>query len=99
MGWTIAAVSACTALMVWLFWRLWKSVERAERDPRYLRRRMLFFGMIYVAAALFGIEQVATGRKPLGTLIGLPIALGFAWFWLRSASQVKVPPAKPQQVK
>ena len=82
--------------MVWLFWRAWKSVERAERDPRYLRRRLVLLGMIYVFGAVFGIEQVATGQQPLQSLIGLPIAVGLAWFWLRSASRVKVPPQTPQ---
>ena len=82
--------------MVWFFWRSWKSVERAERDPRYLRRRLLLMGMIYVAGAVFGIEQVATRKQPVQSLIGLPIAVCFAWFWLRSASRVKVPPREPR---
>ena len=96
VAWIIAGVSAFTALMVWFFWRSWKSVERAERDPRYLRRRLIFLGMIYIAGAVFGIEQVATGQAPVQSLIGLPIALGFAWFWLRTASRVKLPPKSPQ---
>jgi hypothetical protein len=32
-------------------------------------------------------------KKPLQTLIGLPIGLALAWPWLRMASRVKVPPA------
>jgi hypothetical protein len=48
--------------------------------------------MMYVGAAVFGIEEVARGKEPIQTLIGLPIGLAFAWFWLRMASRIKVPP-------
>ena len=88
----IAGVSVATAVLALMLWRVCKSVERAERDPRYLRRRLFGLGVIYVGAAVFGIEEVARGKEPIQTLIGLPIGLAFALFWLRMASRVKVPP-------
>jgi hypothetical protein len=88
----IAGVSVATAVLAWMLWRVCKSVERAERDPRYLHRRLFWLGMIYVGAAVFGIEEVARGKEPIRSLIGLPIGLAFAWFWLRMASRVKAPP-------
>jgi uncharacterized membrane protein YccC len=75
---------------------MWKSAERAARDPKYLRRRLLFLGGMYLAAAAFVIEQVVSGQEPIQSLFGLPVGLALAWFWLRSASRVKVPPEKPQ---
>jgi hypothetical protein len=88
----IAGVSVATAVLAWMLWRVCKSVQRAERDPRYLRRRLFWLGIIYVGAAVFGIEEVVRGKEPIQSLIGLPIGLAFAWFWLRMASRVKVPP-------
>jgi hypothetical protein len=96
LAWTIAGVSALTALLGWSFWRMWKTAERAARDPKYLRRRLLFLGGIYLAAVALAIEQVATGQQPIQSLFGLPVGLALAWFWLRSAKRVKVPPEKPQ---
>ena len=87
-----AGVSVATALFAWMLWRACRSVERAERDPLYLRRRLFWFGMIYVGAVVFGIEEVARGKEPIQTLIGLPVGLALAWFLLRMASRVKVPP-------
>jgi hypothetical protein len=49
--------------------------------------------MIYVGAAVFGIVEVASGQEPIQTLFGLPIGLLFAWWFLRAAVRVKVPPA------
>ena len=92
----IAGVSTFTALLVWLFWRTWKSIERAEHDPRYLRRRLFWMGMIYVLGTVFAVEQVAMGELPFQVLIGLPIPVGLASFWLRGAYRVKVRPEKPQ---
>lgn len=96
MAWTIAGVSALTALLGWSFWRMWKTAERAARVPKYLRRRLLFLGWIYLAGVALVIEQVATGQQPIQSLFGLPVGLALAWFWLRSANRVKVPPEKPQ---
>ena len=88
----IAGVSAATAGLIYLLWRTVKSVERMERDPRYLRRRLFWFGMLYVAGAVFAVYEVAVGDEPLATLVGLPVSLAFAWFWLRAATRVRVPP-------
>jgi CDP-diglyceride synthetase len=89
----IVGVTVTTALLAWGMWRTCRSAERAERDPRYRRRLLIMMGMLYVTSAAFAIEQVATGKEPIQTLIGLPFGLLLAWFWLRSASRVKIPPA------
>jgi hypothetical protein len=89
----IVGVLASTELLAWMMWRACQSVERAERDPKYLRRRLFWLGMIYVGAAVFGIVEVASGQEPVQTLFGLPIGLLFAWWFLRAAVRVKVPPA------
>jgi len=90
---TIVGVSASCAFLAWMMWRAWQSAERAARDPKYLRRRLFWFGVFYVGVAVFGIAEVATGREPIQALVGLPIGLLFAWVFLRAAVRVKVPPA------
>jgi uncharacterized membrane protein len=89
----ILGVLAFSAFLGWGAWRVFKSAERAERDPRYLRRRLVLLGLLYVGSAVYGIEQVVTGREPLQSLIGLPIGALLAWFYLRAAFRVKIPPA------
>ena len=88
----IVGVLAFSALLGFGAWRIFKSAERAEQDPRYLRRRLLRLGLIYVGCALFGIEEVLTGREPVQSLIGLPIGALLAWFYLSSAFRMKIPP-------
>jgi hypothetical protein len=89
----IVGVLAFSAFLAWMAWRLCKSAERAERDPQYLRRSLLRLGLLYVGCAVFGIAEVATGRQPIESLIGLPIGAALAWLYLRAAIRVKVPPA------
>jgi hypothetical protein len=74
-----------------MMWRLFRSVEQMERDPKYLRRRLIWGATIYVFGALFGIIEVARGEQPIQALIGLPIVLFLIWVLLRSASKVKIP--------
>ena len=64
----------------------------SESDLRHRRRIFVRLGLIYVAAMAIGIADVLSGREPKETLIGLPIALLLAWFWLRTGLRVKVPP-------
>ena len=78
-------------MMWWRGERAYRSAVRAERDPRYLRRRLLRRGMIYVACAVLAIVLVATGKEAKELLFGLPIGVAFAWYYLRSALRVKVP--------
>jgi heme A synthase len=92
---SIIGVLVSTAFLAWMMWRVCRSAERAERDSKYLRRRLFGLGMIYVAAAVFGIVEVATGREPIQALIGLPIGATFAWLYLRAAVKVGVPPGPP----
>ena len=87
----IVAVSVTTAILGWMMWRGWKSAERAESDMRHRRRIFVGLGLIYVAAVAMGIAGVLSGREPKESLIGLPIALLLAWFWLRTGPRVKVP--------
>ncbi len=87
----IIAVLAATAALGWTMWRVVRSAERMERDPKYLRRRLIWVAVIYVFGTVFGIIEVATGQQPIQSLIGLPIVLAMIWFFLRSASKVKVP--------
>jgi 4-amino-4-deoxy-L-arabinose transferase-like glycosyltransferase len=88
----IVGVSLATVILGWMMWRGWKSAESAETDLRQRRRIFLRLGLIYVAAVAIGIAGVLSGREPKESLIGLPIALLLAWFWLRTGLRVKVPP-------
>jgi hypothetical protein len=95
----IIGVLAFSAIFVWMAWRLFRSVERMERDPKYLRRRLIWGGALYVFAALFAIVQVAIGEQPKQILIGLPIPAFIAWQLLRTANRVnasksQLPPSK-----
>ena len=89
----IVGVSLTSALFAWIMWRTWKSAERAETDLRHRRRIFLRLGLAYVAAAVFGVMIVLSGREPKESLIGLPIGALLAWFYLRAAIKVRVPPA------
>ena len=88
----IVSVLAASAFLAWMMWRACKSAERAERDARYLRRRLFQLGILYVGCAVYGIEEVATGKEHKEILLGLPIGLTLAWLYLRAASRVKIPP-------
>ena len=88
----IIGVLVATAVMGWLMWRLFRSAERMERDPKYLRRRLIRGAMIYVAGALAGMIEIARRELPIQALIGLPISLFMIWVLLRTASKVKIPP-------
>jgi len=88
----IAGVLAFSAFIGWGAWQVFKSAERAERDPRYLRRSFLRLGLIYVGCGVYAIAEVVTGREPIQILVGLPIGGLLAWFYLRTAFRVKIPP-------
>jgi hypothetical protein len=66
----VAGVSVATALLAWMLWRVCKSVERAERDPRYLRRRLFWFGMMYVGAAVLESRKWREEKNPYKPLLG-----------------------------
>ena len=92
LAWAIVVVGVTTALLVWGCFRLVRDAERMERNPELLRRRFLRLGLFYIAVAVPAILQVATGREPPITLIGLPIAAALAWLLIKHASNVKIPP-------
>jgi len=89
----IVGVLAVSALLAWAMWRACKTAERAERDPRFLRRILLGFGLLYIASAVYDVAEVIAGKEPLQSLIGLPIGAALAWLFLKAALRVKVPPA------
>jgi hypothetical protein len=47
---------------------------------------------MYVIAAVFGVVGVLSGSAPKETLIGLPIGVLLAGFYLRAGFSVKMPP-------
>ena len=88
----IVGVLVATGFFVIALWKAFRDQERAERDRRYLRRVLLRAGLIYVFGAIFGTYEAVTGNQPIQSLIGLPIVLLLAWFYVRSALKLKVPP-------
>jgi hypothetical protein len=88
----IVGVTAFTVFMVWMGLRLSRSVERFERDPRYLRRTLMRGALLYACSVLLGVVLVVSGREPKETLYGLPVVALIIWTLLRAATRVKVPP-------
>ncbi len=84
----IAVVLVCCALIGWMGWWVLQWPER----PRTLRRVLLFLGVLYLVGAVTGTWRAATGEAPLWSLLFLPLSLGIAWLYLRSAGNVRVPP-------
>jgi CDP-diglyceride synthetase len=89
----ILGVSAVTAFFAWTMWRAFRMVERAERDPKYLRRLLLVLPVLYACSTVFGVFEVATGREPIQALAGLLIVVVISWVYVRMALKVKVPPS------
>jgi hypothetical protein len=90
----IVAVLSFSAFLAYMMWRVCRSAERAERDQKFLRRRLIRSGMLYVFALAIGIVEVVTGREPAMLLLGLPIAGLIAWGFFRKALKIKIPPAQ-----
>jgi len=88
----VIGVLAFALILGWGVWWAWRSGERAERDPRYLRRRFIRFAVIYIVYGLFIIGDVAFGKAPIETLGGLPMGALIIWFCLWTARKVKNPP-------
>jgi len=80
----ISSVLGCSALLAWGMWRLYKTLERAERDPKYVRRLFMRSGIVYGCSAVIGTVLVATGNLPKASLIGLPIVALFCWTNIRT---------------
>jgi hypothetical protein len=66
-----------------------KSAERAQRDPRYLRRIFLGVALLYIISGLFFIAEVALGKAPVQMLAGLPVSVLIVWWLLRKASEIR----------
>jgi hypothetical protein len=89
----IAGVMAACGFFGWMAWRLCKSVERAERDPRYLRRILFGSALLYALGAVLAVSDVVTGEQPPQYLFALIIPAALIWLFIKAASRVKVPPA------
>jgi hypothetical protein len=83
----IIGVLALTAIFAWMALRFIRTLE----NPRKVRRRLFLLGMAYIFAAIYVITEVANGREPRFSLLGLPIGLFFAWYYLRAASKIQPP--------
>jgi len=88
----IVGVLAFSTFLGWGVWRVFQRANRAENDPRYLRRLLMRAGLLYVCGVVLTVEQVATGKEPKTALLGLPIAALLVWTYFRAAIKVKVPP-------
>jgi hypothetical protein len=73
-------------------------VDRAEHDVRYQRRLLLIGVLLYILNAANVIFKVVAGRQPIQMLLGLPIPLLIAWYLVRRARRVKVPPYAPTNI-
>jgi hypothetical protein len=93
----IIGVTVSTLVLGTALWRAGKVYDRAERDPRYLRRIFVFFALLYIFNGVVIIIGVATGKESVWALAGFPIGLLMIWFFLRLAIKVKVPPKRPAQ--
>lgn len=89
----IVGVLALSALLAWGTWRVCKTAERAELDPRFLRKILLGLGLLYVISAALALGKVIAGKEPVQSLVGLPIGAALAWLFLRAAVRVKLPPS------
>jgi len=89
---SVFVVGVTTAFLIWGCIGLARDAERMERDPRLLRRRSLRLGFLYISIVVLDIVRIAMGDLPPMALIGVPITAAFAWFFIRRASNVKIPP-------
>jgi len=65
---SIVGVLAFTAFLAWMIFRTVRTAERTERDPKYLRRRLICWGMLYVVCAVVLLVEVVTGSQPKAML-------------------------------
>src|ERR1700688_266145 len=86
----IVSVMAACGFFGWMAWRLCQSVDRAERDPRYLRRILLGGALLYTLGAISAVSDVITRKEPAQYLFGLIIPAALIWFFIKAASRVKV---------
>lgn len=90
----VVGVAAASGLLGWMTFRLAKHIDRAEQEPRYRRRWLLYGAAIYGFGVVAGVSQVLSGDAPPWALLCVPIPLLFVWLYLRAAKQVKIPPEK-----
>lgn len=90
----IIGILAFTTLLGFGLWVVAQSLNRAARDPRYLRRIFVSGAVFYVVVATIGIVEVATREEPVQALIDLPISLMIIWIFLRAVAKTKAPPGR-----
>ena len=86
----IVAVLTSCAFMGLSAWWAFQTVEKPSR----LRKILLLLGAVYIAGAINGIWGVVNGSAPLWSMLFLPIPVGAAWLYLRSAARTSVPPKR-----
>jgi hypothetical protein len=88
----VGGMFAMVALIGWGMYRWANSMDRAARDPKYMRRKLYFGAAIYGFAIFVGVSQVLSGAAPPATLFGALIPILLVYFLLRTAKRVKTPP-------
>ena len=88
----IIGVLAFTAFLIGALMVGARSAERAQRDPRYARRWLFLLGGFYLLSAVIVVTDVVTGKTPPLSLVGLPVTGFVAWWLLRVALRMKIPP-------
>jgi hypothetical protein len=84
----IVGILAFSAIIGWMAWRFIKLRE----NPKSVRRNLILLGILYVLCDVIAIVDVARGKEPLQMLIGVPISLAIAWWYLRTAGRIQLPP-------
>lgn len=93
----VVGVSAVSALLGWMTFRFAKHMDRAEREPRYRRRWLLYGAAMYGFGFVTGVPRVLSGDAPRWALLFVPIPLLFVWLYLSAAKQVKIPPDQQEK--
>jgi hypothetical protein len=88
----VVGVFAVAAFIGWRTYRLGMSMDRAQQDPKYMRRVLYRGAALYGFGLVFGVTQVISGDLPPASLLAAPISLLLIWFYLRTAKRVKIPP-------
>lgn len=73
----------------WLAWRFCKHNERMEQDIQYRRRWLYVFSGLFLLPVIILSIDVVRERSPVSHLLGVPIDLGIALFFFRSARRIE----------
>ena len=81
-------------LFTWMGLRAAHSAERAAHDTKYRRRMLLIGAAVYLFIAFRTLMSVLVGNQSITILLGLPILIFLAWWFLRTARKAKDQPGK-----